>query len=253
MHVQIPSPDFSYGVMETRIPLIEDLTSDPLPPGSSIIVEYDPAAQWYPSSLTIAAGWMQSGGKVSYHATGQAPEKVRTQLKLLGLDSEELERDGKLEIWDWYTAMLGRKPTEKLAIDSLKVVDLSIWWSKHRMVGSLTPEVLRVIDDMSSLARYNDEKSWVDFMVTRIVPSAAALKSTRIVGIIKGIHSEWAYKTLEAAHDGIIDLKLEEAGEETRALIRVRSMRNVSFDRRWHRLNFDEKFNATVEKATTLP
>jgi len=169
------------------------------------------------------------------------------------LDSEKLERTDRFEIWDWYTAMLGRKPAEKLAIESLKVADLSIWWSKHRMTGPPTPEVLRIIDDLSSLARYNDEKTWVDFMVTRIVPSAAALKSTRIVGVIRGIHSDWAYKTLEAAHDGIVDLKLEEAGEETRVLMRIRSMRNAGFDRRWHRVNFDENFNAAIEKSPPPP
>ena len=196
---------------------------------------------------------MQTGGRVSYHAAGQSSEKVRSQLEKLGVDPTKLETDGKLEIWDWYTAMLGRKPQEKLFIDSLRVADLSIWWSKHRLSGPPTPEVLRIIDDLSSLARYNDEKTWVDFMVTRIVPSAAAQKSTRIVGVIKGIHSEWAYKTLEAAHDGIIDLKFDEVGEETRVSMRIRSMRNVSFDRRWHGLNFDDKFHASIEKSPSLP
>ncbi len=236
-----------------RIPLIEDLTTEALPVGSSILVEYDPAAQWYASSLTIASGWLQTEGKVSYHTTGQSPDKIRSQLNRLGLEAAELESSGKFELWDWYTCMLGRKSQEKLAIDSLKVADLSIWWSKHRMSGTPTPDVLRIIDDLSCLARYNDEKTWVDFMVTRIVPSAAMLKSTRIVGVIMGIHGDWTYKTLEAAHDGIIDLKLEEAGEETRVLMRIRSLRNVSFDRRWHRLSFDENFNVSIEKKPTSP
>ena len=236
-----------------QVSLIEDLTSGSLPNGSSILVEYDPAAQWYAGSLTIANGWVRTGGKVSYHAAGQSPEKVRSQLIRLGLNMDEQESGGKFELWDWYTCMLGRKSTEKLAIDSLKVADLSIWWSKHRMTGPPTPDVLRIIDDLSSLARYNDEKTWIDFMVTRIVPSAAVQKSTRIVGVISGIHSDWAYKTLEAAHDGIIDLKLEEAGEETRVLMRIRSLRNVSFDRRWHRLSFDENFNVSLEKKPSSP
>lgn len=234
-----------------RIPLIEDLTTDSVPLGSSLIVEYDPASQWYNASLSIAVGWIQSGGTVSYHSVGQSPDKVRSQLQRLGLKTSELEQNGKLEIWDWYTCMLGRKSQERLAIDSLKVADLSIWWSKHRMTGEKTPHVLRIVDDLSGLARANDEKTWVEFMVTRIVPSAALLESTRIVGVIREIHSDWAYKTLEAAHDGIVDLKLEEAGEETRILIRLRSMRNTGFDRRWHRLSFDQNFGASIEKKPT--
>ena len=169
----------------------------------------------------------------------------------LGLNTKESEGAANLEIWDYYTCMLGRKSQEKLAIDSLKVADLSIWWSKHRMTGEPTPNVLRIIDDLSGLARANDEKTWVEFMVTRIVPSASVLKSTRIVGVISGVHSEWAYKTLEAAHDGIIDLKLEEAGEETRVLMRIRSLRNVGFDRRWHRLSFADNFEVFLDKKPT--
>jgi KaiC/GvpD/RAD55 family RecA-like ATPase len=90
-----------------------------------------------------------------------------------------------------------------------------------------------------------------NFMVTCIVPSASLLKSTRIVGVIRGVHGDWAYKTLEAAHDDIIDLKLEEAGAETRVLMRIRSLRDVGFDRRWHRLSFEENFNVSIEKDAT--
>ena len=59
---------------------------------------------------------------------------------------------------------------------------------EFRMAGQPTPNVLRIIDDLSGLARANDEKTWVEFMVTRIIPSAAVLKSTRIVGVISGVH-----------------------------------------------------------------
>jgi len=234
-----------------RIPLIEDMASGPIPAGSSLLVEYDPASQWYDASLTILAGWLETGGKVSYHATAQSPEKIRSQLERLGLNSDESENAGNLEIWDWYTCMLGRKSQERLFIDSLKVADLSIWWSKHRMAGQPTPNVLRIVDDLSGLARANDEKTWVEFMVTRVIPSASVLKSTRIVGVISGVHSDWAYKTLEAAHDGIIDLKLEEAWEETRVLMRIRSMRNVGFDRHWHRLSFSDNFEVSLDKKAT--
>jgi KaiC/GvpD/RAD55 family RecA-like ATPase len=64
------------------------------------------------------------------------------------------------------------------------------------------------------------------------------MNSTTIVGAVRSIHSDWAYKTLEAAYDVIIDLKLEEVGEDTRVLMRIRDVRNVGFDSRWHRLAF---------------
>jgi KaiC/GvpD/RAD55 family RecA-like ATPase len=71
----------------------------------------------------------------------------------------------------------------------------------------------------------------------------------QLTGIIRGIHSDWAYKNKEASVDGIVDFKLDESGEVPRNLIRIRSMRNVGFDGRWHQLRVnDENFEVTLEK-----
>jgi len=45
---------------------------------------------------------------------------------------------------------------------------------------------------------------------------------------------------LEATVDGIIDF--------TRDLIRIRSMRNVGYDREWHELKIGENFEVTLAK-----
>jgi len=80
-------------------------------------------------------------------------------------------------------------------------------------------------DNISMLARFNDEKSWVEFILTRILPGHRVRKSTGIVGCAKGIHSGWVYEQLEAAVDGIVDFKLEEVGGEMMNFMRIRSMR----------------------------
>jgi KaiC/GvpD/RAD55 family RecA-like ATPase len=85
--------------------------------------------------------------------------------------------------------------------------------------------------------------------VSRVVPSASLLKSTRLIGIIRGTHSDWAYKTLEAAHDGIIDIRLKESGDEPKELIRIRTMRNVGFDRKWHELKLGKKLDISLGDA----
>lgn len=238
----------------TRIPLIEEMTNAPIPAGSNLLVEYDPASQWFNASLTIAAGWIKAGGTITYGAAAQAPSNVRAQLNRLGLNVEELERNDRLDISDWYTATLGQKSKEKYAWDSLKVADLSIAWSSSLMKLPAMPDVLRMLDDLSCLDRFNDEKSWVEFVRTRLIPNVILRKQVGIRGIIRGVHSDWAYKNLETAHDGIIDFKLEEEeGGKTRNVMRIRSMRNVAFEQGWHQLKVTDKFEVALEKQPNRP
>ena len=140
-----------------RVPLIEELTAGQIPAGSNLLIEFTGASQWYNASVTIAAGWLKQGGKVDYNAYAQPPNDIRTGLKRLGSIAEENERDNNLRIWDYYTATLGQKSTEKLARDSLKVADLSILFSKDLMREPPQPDWLRIRDNLSTLARFNEE------------------------------------------------------------------------------------------------
>jgi len=130
----------------------------------------------------------------------------------------------------------------------LKVADLSIEFSRTQSKFEPEPLRLRVDDDLSTGARFNDEKSWVEFLLTRGFPMAPKLKSTSVDGLMKGVHSEGAYSRLEAASDGIVDIKVEEYEGDVRNRLRIRTMRNVGFDSRWHTLKINENFEVTLEK-----
>jgi KaiC/GvpD/RAD55 family RecA-like ATPase len=228
--------------------LIEDLTERPVPPGSNILVEFDPASQWLNASLTIAAGWVKDGGSVSYIANSQSPDDIRSQLRRLGLDVEALERIDRLWITDLYSASIGQKSKERFAVESLKAADLSIWIGREAMGDSPTPEFLVIADNSSVLDRFNAERNWVELYLTRPIPMAKPRQMTQLIGFIGGIHSAWAYKQLEAAVDGIVDFKVDETSGERSSFIGIRSMRNVRFDSRWHRLKIGEDFEITLEK-----
>jgi KaiC/GvpD/RAD55 family RecA-like ATPase len=220
-----------------RIPIIEELTKEPIPPGSNILVEFDPASQWFNASLTIAAGWIKDGGSVSYIAQSQSPDDIRSQLRRLGLAVDALEQKDRLWITDFYALSIGQRSKEKFTPESLKVNDLSIWIAREAMVESASPQFLVISDNASILDRFNDEKNWVELFLTRPIPMSKPRQITQLIGFMSGIHSNWAYKQLEAAVEGIVDFKVEETREPARDLVRMRSMRKVGFDRKWRELS----------------
>ena len=230
-----------------RMPLIEDLTKGPVPPGSNILVEFDPASQWHNASVTIAAGWLRTGGSVSYLAFSRPPDDIRFQLRQLGLNTDELERYDRLWITDIYSASVGQKSREKFAVESLKVADLSLWVAREAMADSPAPEFLIIDDNNSALDRFNAERNWVEFLLTRPIPMTKQRQMTNLHGIIEGIHSTWAYKQLEAAVEGIVDFKVDEVNGERKTRIGIRNMRNVAFDSRWHPLKIGKNSEITLE------
>lgn len=230
-----------------RIPLIEGLTSEPVPNGSNLLVEFEPTSQWYNASVSIGAGWIKTGGKLAYNVAAQPPDRIRTKFRKLDLSPDQLERAGTLRIFDWYTSTLGRKSSEVLAQDSLKVADMSIQFAKEQIPGPPIPEFLGITDNASVLVRFNDEKAWVEFALTRAIPSSYTRQSTSIDGILRGVHTEWAYRQLEAAYDGVIDFKLEEDGKQTRDFVRIRSMRDITHDREWHELKVGKNLEVSIQ------
>ena len=230
-----------------RIPLIEDLTKGPIPAGSNILVEFDPASQWYNASVTIIAGWLKTGGRARYTLSTQPPDDFRSQLNRYVQNVSELESKDILQIWDLYSVTLGQKSKEKYTIDSLKVVDMSIQYATQMMRQPIAPDILLIGDDETVAARFNDEKNWVEFTLTRDFPNVKLRKLSGISGLLRGVLSDWAQKRLEGAADGIIDFKVEEAGNVTRDLIRIRSMRGVGFDREWHELKISENLEVSLQ------
>ncbi len=233
-----------------RIPLIEDLTRGPVPPASNILVEFEAESQWYNASLTMAIGWLKQGGTMLYHTYSQPPDNIRLKLKRMGLDAEDLEKNEKLQICDWYTCQLGQKSKEKIAVESLKTADLRILFSRtlHPYMRLPRAGVLQISDNTSAVARFNDEKAWVEYVLTRVVPFATLNRSISIRGLMKGVHSDWGYKQLEGAHDGIVDFTVEEVGGEWRNLMAIRNMRDVGYDSRSHPLKMDDNLHVTLEK-----
>lgn len=212
------------------------------------MVEYDATSQWYNACTTIAAGWLRTDGIVAYDVTVESPADLRTKLKRFGLDVDKLENEAKLEIWDFYTATLGRKSDERFSLPSLKVADLSVWDSRVGMSRPPEPNRLELNENISLFDRFNNENSWVEWELARRIPTYKSTKNTLIEGLIRGVLSERAYRKLEAAFENIVDFRFDETSDPPRNLMRIRTMRTVGFDGRWHQLNVNENLEVVLAK-----
>ncbi len=49
-----------------------------------------------------------------------------------------------------------------------------------------------------------------------------------------GLHSDWFYRRLENAADGLMEVKVAEQDEQLKIVLRVSSMKGQPHDARWH-------------------
>lgn len=237
-----------------RIPLIEELplidSSEKIRHDSFLLVEHDPTSCWYHASLSISSGWIGAGGTIVYDVLAQPPDRLSSQLGNVGLDVQGLMRQDRLMLMDGYSHTT-RSSSDKRYSYSLKISDgdLDKAFSRLPIRHPGPPETLRIVDSVSFLSRFNDEKTWVEFVLTKMIPYAYLTETTLIAGVTTGIHPDSTYKLLDAAADGVIEIRLRKIGKDDRgSFISIKSMRNVLFDSRWHRLKVGDKFKVTLEK-----
>ncbi len=229
---------------QLAIPILKQLVPDGFDYGINLLVEFDPKSIWYETSLTIAARALMDRIRTDYHTLSHYPTKVLDDLTKLGLDAEKLQEDGTLSIIDSYTAQLGfgppKKPTGRVHFQtqSLKIPDWSIAYSQEMKAAPPESEKrrLHVDDNTSVLLQYNEEKTAVDWLRTRLVPMARGRELTLLHALVTGVHSEAFYRQLESIVEGIIELRSEEKSSGIEHFIRIRTMRGKNYDSRWHKL-----------------
>jgi len=247
------------------IPLLTQLIPDGVKPGTIFLVEFDPESQWLAVAVTITAGYLLAGGRVAYTAQLRAPETVRENLLALGVDVSAASREGRFALDDYYSATLtggrldGGGPSLIDRIEggtrarSLKVADLSVQFLKDMKQGSESgswenwpPGALTVVESDSQMLRFNEEKPYLEWAISRVNPNIRRAKRIYFQGFVRGIHTESFYKRLESDADAVIDLRVMERDEEAKNLLRVRSLKGQPHDARWHEVQIKRNGEGTL-------
>jgi len=247
------------------IPLLTQLIPNGVKLGTIFLVEFDPESQWLAVAVTITAGYLLAGGRVSYSALLRPPETVRENLLALGVDVSTASGEGRFALDDYYSATLtggkldgGPSVVERIEggtrARSLKVADLSVQFLKDMKQDlesgvaweNWPPGALTIVESDSQMLRFNDEKPYLEWAISRVNPSIRRAKRIYFEGFVRGIHTESFYKRLESDADGVIDLRVMERDEEAKNLLRVRSLKGQPHDARWHEIQIKPNGEATL-------
>ncbi len=192
------------------IPILTELVPDGIKPGTLFLVEFDPESQWLAVAATITAGYLRAGGRVGYEAQLGSPETVKENLLALGVDVSAATSERRFNLDDWYSATLtgGRleeggpsviEPIEGgFRVRSLKVADLSVQWLKDvkqgfqpwDVVETWPPGALGVMESMSQMLRFNEEKPYLEYLISRFIPNERRAKRIDLAGVLHGVHTE---------------------------------------------------------------
>jgi len=251
------------------VPLLAQLIPDGIKAGTEFAVEFDPSSQWIAVATTIAAEYLQAGGRVAYVTTTRSPEAAKEALSNLGVNVPAAIKEGRLTVDDWYTATLtgGRIDTEPgkaslveplegggLRLRSLKVADLSVEWLKASKDGwqsqdvaeTWAPGALGIFESNTEVLRFNEENPFVEFYLSRVLPNERRAKRIGFGGLATGIHSQTLYKRLENAVDGIVEVTVMERDGEAQDFLRVKSLKGQPRDARWHKIEIKLNGEATL-------
>ncbi len=252
----------------TEIQLLAKLIPDGVRAGTMLLVEFDPDSQWLSVATTITSHFVRENRHVGYLAMVRPVADVERCLSALGTDLGPAVQSGRFVIEDWYSPTLsgGRlesidqrgpmfeRTSTGLRVRSLKVNDLSVEWLKTSKAGPQIYDIidhwpagsLVIVESFSSMLRFNDERAFVEWVESRVNPEERKRKGITIQGLVRGLHSDWLYKRMESASDGIIDVRVMERGDETKNLLRLRTLKGQPHDTRWHEIEIKSNGEAIL-------
>ncbi len=251
------------------IPVLGQLIPGGARPGTAFAVEFDPDSQWLAVAASITAKTLMNNGLVLYAALARPVDDAGRDLSSLGIDVPRSFKEGRLRIDDFYTATLtgGRlhsnsplEPYEFGLRRSCNIADFSIMQSKTRKeldegrsdpygpkeFNPTQPGWLIISDSLSVLLRFNEERPFLEWLETREHRGVRLDKRINLEAFVRGLHSESFYKRVEAACDGVIDIRVLEQDGLPKNLLRLRTLKGQPHDNRWHEIEIKPNGEAVL-------
>ena len=231
--------------MSVRIPILAGLIPGGVPYRTAFVIEYDPDSSYYQILESTVHDLLSAGQVVSFFDYTRFTDQVRQDLRALGSDIDSLEAKGRFHLYDGYSATLGIKSKEKLAFESLRVADMSLYVLKLTKDENPIRNDVGFSDNGTIGLRYNDEKAFLEWYATRVIPRVKLHDRISFSAFVSGVHSASFYKSMEDICDGVIDVKFDDSEGTPRTKLRVRAFKAGEFNGSWGRVKLDG-FHATL-------
>lgn len=225
--------------MSVRIPILADSMPAGVPYRTAFLIEYDADTSYYQILESTVHDLLSAGQVVSFFDYTRFPDQLRQDLRALGSNVDALEQQGKFHLYDGYSATLGVKSKEKLAFESLKLADVSLYFLKMTKDESPIRNDVGFSDNGTIGLRYNDEKAFADFYATRVIPRIKLHDRISFSAFVSGVHSPAFYRSMEDICDGVIDVKFDDSDGTPQTRLRVRAFKQGQFNGSWRRVKFD--------------
>jgi KaiC/GvpD/RAD55 family RecA-like ATPase len=224
-------------------PLVGPLLRGPVPDGTSFVILFDPDSQW----STLAAAWIVAVARTRpetlFVSTSRPLPRVREEMGRMGAPIAEWEAKERLVLSDGFTHKTGHRSSERVHFASFNPGDVSI--ASEEAASLWDPGLTYVFENMSEVVAATDEQTFLKFY-QRWTARLVSLGRVTIEGFVRGVHSESFVNSLVAGAHCVIELRVEEIGNELVDTLRVRTFRGRRADTRRHVVRFDDTLRPSL-------
>ena len=207
----------------------DQMTGGEVPGGSMVTVEGNTGAGKTTLCSEVMYEDLKRGRPCIYVAADDFPDRIRDQMRTLGIDVGGYEKSGLLSFVDCYSAEAGRTPTEKFSVSS--VGDLTTLGVKISSALQDQKGTCLYLDSLSPFVPRAKPESIVSF-VHAIGAKVRGLDGKAFFTMSTG-SDETIQRQMEDMADCVIQMEAFEEKDVRRRRLRIRKFRNRRHQEGW--------------------
>ena len=166
-----------------------------------------------------------------YVNTTEVPEEIATSMNSFGLNIQHYIEKDMVKIIDGCSWKSGKKSSSEYAVDAQQDYLTAICIKIQKAQQNMNPTRF-VFDSISEIAALCNPQPLLNFL-QRFTTKIRLDGGKAIFTVATGAHDEHFMNLLRLTFDGIIEMKFDETGYETKRLLRIFSLKGIRHKTSW--------------------